>query len=56
LHELINHYLIRDLERIKKIEKGREIVLANHTFAKRAERILEIINKDITASKFLKAK
>lgn len=43
LHELIDYYLIHDIERIKKVEKGRKIVMANHTFAKRAERILEII-------------
>lgn len=46
LHELIDYYLDNDLERVKKVEKGRKIVLANHTFAKRAERILMVIKKE----------
>jgi len=45
LHELIDHYLDNDLEKIKKVEKGREIVLVNHTFAKRVEYLLEIIKE-----------
>lgn len=45
LHDLIDYYLDNDLERVKKVEKGREIVLANHTFSKRAEHILDVIEK-----------
>ena len=48
LHELIDYYLDNDLERVKKVEKGRKIVLANHTFEKRAERILEVINDELS--------
>lgn len=47
LHELMDYYLDHDRERIKKAEKGRETVLANYTFAKRVERILEIVNGGI---------
>ena len=48
LHELIDYYLVNDLERVKKAEKGRKIVLADHTFEKRAERILEVINGELS--------
>lgn len=47
LHELIDYYLTHDLERIKIVEKGREIVLASHTFAKRVEHILKVIENEL---------
>ncbi|PAV06295.1 glycosyltransferase family protein [Methanobacterium bryantii] len=43
LHEMIDYYLNNDLERVKKVEKAKKIVLTHHTFAKRVERILEVI-------------
>jgi spore maturation protein CgeB len=45
LHSLIEYYLDHPQERVKKVEKGREVVLEHHTFEKRAARILEIIEK-----------
>jgi glycosyltransferase involved in cell wall biosynthesis len=46
LNELINHYLNDNEERKNKIIKGQKIVLENHTFQKRAQRILEIIKNN----------
>jgi len=56
LHELINYYLEHDLERVKKVKKGKRIVLANHTFAKRVERILGIINELNSQNKIIQKK
>lgn len=46
LNKLMDYYLNNDLERIKKVEKARKIVLTYHTFAKRVECILECISKE----------
>jgi glycosyltransferase involved in cell wall biosynthesis len=44
LETLIDYYLTNDEERLKKSEAGRNIVLSNHTFEKRVEEILNIID------------
>jgi glycosyltransferase involved in cell wall biosynthesis len=43
LNDLINYYIENEHERIQKIKKARKIVLKDHTFQKRSERIIEII-------------
>lgn len=45
LHSLVDHYLEQDPERKRKAARGREIVLGQHTFEKRVERILEVVNR-----------
>ena len=47
LHELIDFYLENERERLNVIAQGREIVLKHHTFAKRAEFLIDFINKFI---------
>ena len=44
LNEKINYYLVHDNERIKMAEKGRNIVLKNHTFDIRVDTILSSFN------------
>lgn len=44
LHRLIDYYLENDEERKKLLEKGRNIVLSYHTFEKRVEHILKVVN------------
>lgn len=44
LEKLISHYLKNEKDRILLSEKGKKIVLNNHTFQKRVEHILQIIN------------
>jgi hypothetical protein len=46
LHELIKYYLDKPQERNEKAEKGRDMVLAHHTFTNRAKRIMEIIEEN----------
>jgi O-antigen biosynthesis protein len=45
LHSLIDYYLNNEDERIKEIQKGRDIVLNNHTFKDRVNQILEILDE-----------
>ncbi|WP_295592752.1 glycosyltransferase [uncultured Methanobrevibacter sp.] len=45
LNKKINYYLTHEDERIKIAEKGREIVLENHTFDKRVSEILSFLKK-----------
>ena len=45
LNKLINYYLEHEEEREKLARKGRDIVLNNHTFKKRAEHISKLINQ-----------
>ncbi len=47
LKNLIDTYLNNDDERMRKIRKGRDIVIENHTFQNRVEQILEIIDKKL---------
>ncbi|MDO8870921.1 MAG: glycosyltransferase [Methanobacteriaceae archaeon] len=44
LENLISHYLKNEKDRKLLSEKGKKIVLNNHTFQKRVEHILQIIN------------
>jgi spore maturation protein CgeB len=44
LNQLIDYYIDNEDERIKKAKLGKKIVLDNHTFEKRVEQILEVIN------------
>ncbi len=47
LNSLIENYLNNKEERIKEIENVRNIVIKNHTFQKRVERILDVISNEI---------
>lgn len=47
LNYCIDYYLDHEQKRTEKIKKGRRIVLDKHTFAKRVEYILEIIEKEM---------
>ena len=44
LNEKIEYYLNHDDERRKKVNKGREIVLDNHTFDSRVSKIIDVLN------------
>jgi O-antigen biosynthesis protein len=48
LSSAIGTYLNKEEERIEKIEKGKSIVKEHHTFQKRVERILEILDKNLS--------
>jgi spore maturation protein CgeB len=43
LNRLIEYFLLNEEERINNARRGREIVIKNHTFSKRAEQILKAI-------------
>ena len=47
LNEKLNYYLTHDEERMSKAQKGREIVLKNHTFDNRVDTILNTLKTDI---------
>jgi O-antigen biosynthesis protein len=49
LHELIDRFLADPAERRRRGELGREIVLAGHTFAHRAEELLGLVEEHISA-------
>ncbi|MCL2687121.1 MAG: glycosyltransferase [Methanobrevibacter sp.] len=51
LHKLIDYYMENEQKRKEKAKTGREIVLNNHTFAKRTEEILDVINKNFKNNK-----
>lgn len=44
LNRLIEYYLKNEEERKKKVKDSRKIILANHTFENRVEKILKVIN------------
>lgn len=46
LHRLVDYYLENDEERKTLLEKGRNMVLSSHTFEKRVESILEVVNNN----------
>ena len=46
LKDLIDNYLDKEEERIKKSKVGRNIVVKHHTFNKRVNKILEVIKSD----------
>lgn len=46
LNEKINYYLTHEDERIKLTEKGRKIVLENHTFDNRVNEILSVLKEN----------
>ncbi len=48
LKELLNFYLKDDLARRERTEKLQQFVLNNHTYQKRAEQLLEILQKNLT--------
>jgi O-antigen biosynthesis protein len=48
LNSLIETYLNNENGRTKKAETGHDIVIKNHTFQKRVEHILEILNKNLS--------
>lgn len=50
LKELIEYYINNEEERLEKARLGQKIVLNNHTFEKRVEKILEVI-ADLNESK-----
>ncbi|MBE9040712.1 glycosyltransferase, partial [Oscillatoriales cyanobacterium LEGE 11467] len=45
LHQKVNYYLKNISEQRKKARQAKEIVLANHTFDRRAKSILEVIDR-----------
>jgi len=47
LDEKIKHYLNNKTEKEEKAEKGYYIVIKNHTFKNRAEKMIEIVKKEI---------
>ena len=48
LSEKLDYYLTHDEERISMAQKGREIVLKNHTFDNRADTVIDALMNDIT--------
>ncbi len=47
LHSLMEHYLSNSEERNEKAEKARNRIAYEHNFQKRAEKILEVLNKNL---------
>ncbi|KAF5032525.1 Glycosyl transferases group 1 [anaerobic digester metagenome] len=47
LHELIDHYSSKDNERSRKAETGQSKIMNECTFQKRAESILDVLNRNL---------